>query len=509
MTGGRVATLLHQTSRLRRSHQCTHALASTTQADPGSSLAISRWITTSVSCTGLGRPIDACVLTSTSSAIQCQRSASTAPLRRTRKASGTNRSTITRNQATTASTATATPGSDGPPPSAPVSSARSKGKGKAEPQQEATPAQPSLESETKTEKRNSSARKIRDAEGPATAASFAPSTEPEPAGHAETGQAAQAKADTDPPRVIEIVQGERPKSDTDKQVASDSTSLARVPYDPSRDRRRSTGDSAADQESLRSATAKYDLPLPSTHDSLPAVRHPFNTHRFVQKLENAGWPRGEAEEVMRATRALLTMSEKQAAQNLVGRSDLENEAYLFSAALSELRTEVQVKARNDGISLRSMGNQVQRETDSLNQKLGEDIAGLKNEIQLDINARKEEASVDQKSLELKIIDLSNKFTVLLGDVRTDLEARKWLLTRRSITMIGALVVLVIASNVLVDAPKEEPPAPLPSVFDLGVEPVANAPAADDGFLSGWFRKSDNQQGSAPSGPDEKRPPSSS
>jgi len=55
------------------------------------------------------------------------------------------------------------------------------------------------------------------------------------------------------------------------------------------------------------------------------------------------------------------------------------EAYLFSAALSELRTELQVKARNDAAALRSLTTLLQREVDSLNQKMREDINTLKHE----------------------------------------------------------------------------------------------------------------------------------
>ena len=55
------------------------------------------------------------------------------------------------------------------------------------------------------------------------------------------------------------------------------------------------------------------------------------------------------------------------------------EAYLFSAALSELRTEVQVQARNDAISQQSANALLQREVDSLSQRMREDMQGLKNE----------------------------------------------------------------------------------------------------------------------------------
>lgn len=135
---------------------------------------------------------------------------------------------------------------------------------------------------------------------------------------------------------------------------------------------------------------------------------------------------------MRSTKALLTMVEDKAGQSLVAKTDLENEAYLFSAALSELRTEVQMTARTDGIALRSLGSQVQREVDSLAQKMREDMNALKNDNQLDLNNRKEEASTDINALEQRILDLNSKFTLLIGDTRAALETNKWIQTRRSI-----------------------------------------------------------------------------
>lgn len=121
------------------------------------------------------------------------------------------------------------------------------------------------------------------------------------------------------------------------------------------------------------------LPLPAPHRVMNPIRHPFNTHRFVSQLESHGFERKVAEAFMRATKAYLVDKENSAAQHLVGKGDLENQAYLFAAALGELQTEVQVQARNDGIALRSANGQLQREIDFFTQKLREEIQELKNE----------------------------------------------------------------------------------------------------------------------------------
>lgn len=173
--------------------------------------------------------------------------------------------------------------------------------------------------------------------------------------------------------------------------------------------------------------------IPLRNVPVPQIRHPFNTYRFVSRLERDGvFERDTAEEIMKATKALLLLREQAAASSLVAKADVENEAYLFSAALSELRTEVQMTARTDAIALRSLGSQLQREVDALGQKMREDMNNLRNDNQLDLNNRKDEANADIAAIEQKILDLNSKFSLLMGDTRASLEASKWVQTRRSI-----------------------------------------------------------------------------
>lgn len=58
------------------------------------------------------------------------------------------------------------------------------------------------------------------------------------------------------------------------------------------------------------------------------------------------------------------------------------EAYLFTAALNELKTGSQVRSRNDSITLRSLTASLQRETDGLEQKMKEDMQRLGSDIQV-------------------------------------------------------------------------------------------------------------------------------
>lgn len=98
---------------------------------------------------------------------------------------------------------------------------------------------------------------------------------------------------------------------------------------------------------------------------------------------------------------------------------------MFKAALSELRTEVQVMRRNDMQTLQTDLSLITREVDSLEQRLSEGVADMKNEIQMDMNNRKNETREDQKGMDMKIQEINNKFTIRLGDIRTEIEAVRW------------------------------------------------------------------------------------
>ena len=111
----------------------------------------------------------------------------------------------------------------------------------------------------------------------------------------------------------------------------------------------------------------------------PTPAHPFDTHAFVTHLETSGFPTASAHSLMLIVRRLLLTRSTRAQTDLLHKEDVENAAYLFKAALSELRTELNVRARNDGLALRSATNLIRREVDTLDQRMKEEVGGLKHE----------------------------------------------------------------------------------------------------------------------------------
>ncbi|RCI01442.1 hypothetical protein CU098_007653 [Rhizopus stolonifer] len=105
--------------------------------------------------------------------------------------------------------------------------------------------------------------------------------------------------------------------------------------------------------------------------------------------------------------------------------DISHNSAFRQTALSELRTEIQVLRKNDMQMLQAELSLLIREVDILDQRLNEGISTMKNDIQMDMNNRKNETREDQKAMDMKIQEINNKFTIRLGDIRTEIEAVRW------------------------------------------------------------------------------------
>ncbi|KAK4684488.1 hypothetical protein P7C73_g5686, partial [Tremellales sp. Uapishka_1] len=221
--------------------------------------------------------------------------------------------------------------------------------------------------------------------------------------------------------------------------------------------------------------------LPPPPETLPIGTpphhlHPFDTHAFVTYLEKAEISYGTSRALMEGVREIIVNRGERTRKEMVGREDMENGAYLFKAALSELRTELSVRARNDGLVLRTNAGLIRREVEGLEQKLKEDIGTLKHDIEMDMNNRKSETRTEIKAFDIGIEEINNKFTISLGDLRTEIESVKWDATRRAISVIAVIVVVSIGmSSAMRATAKASPkkavaasPAAQPAMRDMAV-----------------------------------------
>ncbi|KAG5519561.1 hypothetical protein PMAC_001716 [Pneumocystis sp. 'macacae'] len=175
--------------------------------------------------------------------------------------------------------------------------------------------------------------------------------------------------------------------------------------------------------------------------------HQFDTYNLVSTLEAAGFTHNQAIVVMRSIHALLINNLETAKTNFISRSNLENEIQLFHTSQSELKTEIQSMRKIEASALRAETLVLRKELETLEQALKEDLLALKNDVAIDFNDRKSSNKAEEKYIEIKIQELNNKFTIIVGEIRAMLEKSKWDASKYgmfSIFLIAGFALIVVS-----------------------------------------------------------------
>ncbi|KAF9519172.1 hypothetical protein BS47DRAFT_1288712 [Hydnum rufescens UP504] len=210
---------------------------------------------------------------------------------------------------------------------------------------------------------------------------------------------------------------------------------------------------------------------------MPRLVNPFDTHKFFQSLEREFSP-PVAHTLMRATRGLLIHRIAEAKRDGLDVMEAENQQYLYRAALSELRTELSMRTKNESAALQTSTSTIRKDVESLSARMKEELATLKHNVQMDMNNRKNEVNSETKKSAIAIEELHHKATVMISDLRTDVEQAKWDNTRRGVAIIGLFVMFVIASLELAPKPASKPKprkatSPPPPTSELSLSPPPN------------------------------------
>ncbi|KAK9368493.1 hypothetical protein V1509DRAFT_623073 [Lipomyces kononenkoae] len=172
-----------------------------------------------------------------------------------------------------------------------------------------------------------------------------------------------------------------------------------------------------------------------TVSSPPGMRYPhyFDTHHIFSQLRRAGFTDDQAKVLMKCIRGLLTEELLRAKETYLSSAEMENEAYLFDAACSELRTEIQNNRKSQTLLAQTETAALQREFLVLKSIFEEEIDYMKNEVSMDLNERKNTAKIDSRATELQIQELNNRITIAISsDLRSEVEALRWQTTRRGL-----------------------------------------------------------------------------
>ncbi|KAJ2777374.1 hypothetical protein GGI15_004528 [Coemansia interrupta] len=158
----------------------------------------------------------------------------------------------------------------------------------------------------------------------------------------------------------------------------------------------------------------------------------FNTYDLVDRLSSSGYTREQATSIMTLVKHKMHHSMERIGDSMLTKSDLENDAYLFRAALQELRTETQMIRKNDQSLLESQAAAISRDIDSLAQKINDEVANLRSDIEIELNNHKHDTNHEMKSLDMELHELASKYQVVMGEMKTDIEAVKLESIRRGL-----------------------------------------------------------------------------
>ncbi|KAI0476918.1 hypothetical protein F4859DRAFT_67481 [Xylaria cf. heliscus] len=177
------------------------------------------------------------------------------------------------------------------------------------------------------------------------------------------------------------------------------------------------------------------------HISKPTYVHHFDSYTLVKQLQTGGYTQAQAITAMKAIRTILAQNLDFAQGGLVGKSDVDNETYLFRAACSELSSEVTNNRRLADEQMRQQRTQLQHEVDILGQRMSQDIMTLKDEVKGLFNDRRLNVQEEQRNIESAIQQVNLKISVTLNsDSRSDIEGLRWVLIRRSVLGLLSLAV---------------------------------------------------------------------
>ena len=198
-------------------------------------------------------------------------------------------------------------------------------------------------------------------------------------------------------------------------------------------------------------------PIKAPHIERPRYIHHFDTYGLVKRLVNdGGWDQKQAITIMKAVRLMLADNTDLAKEALVSKSNLENEAYLFKAACAELKTEVTTRRKTEQEKMRTERTQLQHEVDIISQRLGQESGSLKDDLKGMFDDRKMAVRNEQRDMESKVQQLNYKITVMLqADAKSEVEGLRWLMTRRVILTLAAVVLMAVGGIKLIsDAQKD-------------------------------------------------------
>lgn len=172
----------------------------------------------------------------------------------------------------------------------------------------------------------------------------------------------------------------------------------------------------------------------------------FDSHGVYKQFKAVGFTDKQALALMKYNYLVLENKLKWLHSNYSPKVDVENEAYLFHAAHSELlfettttREKTLMDLTNAMIILKRAFNALEDES-SAQIKLNDDI------IKMEINQFRHENNLHQRLLNLKNSDLNSRIlSEIVSGLKSEIESFRWELTRAGILCIIVMTLLIMGT----------------------------------------------------------------
>ncbi|RUS29873.1 putative mitochondrion protein [Jimgerdemannia flammicorona] len=163
--------------------------------------------------------------------------------------------------------------------------------------------------------------------------------------------------------------------------------------------------------------------------------HHFDTYKFVQKLENDGFTREQAEAILDSLSEVINESEltdlsqyfdsmANLTKNMVTKAEQEKTVYTYKVDFAQLKSEIQLLGKNDFTVMKTEHDRLQAEIEKLRQKLREEITRTQAGVRLDLNLEKGRIRDEASAQELKIRETDTRIESEIAGLRTQMEAIK-------------------------------------------------------------------------------------
>ncbi|KAH3687255.1 hypothetical protein WICPIJ_001771 [Wickerhamomyces pijperi] len=193
---------------------------------------------------------------------------------------------------------------------------------------------------------------------------------------------------------------------------------------------------------------KIDQKLQDTLDDDPTPEKQYlDTLTIFNELKQLGFNDRQCDLILRLIKDNLGNQLENLDEKILTTLELENELYLFEAATSELRVEIQRSRETEFNILNNEKNVLENYLIEESDELNKQLIISKNDSQVLINDQISENTLLQKRIKKLIQDLDNKIsTDIRSDIKSEIESLRWHTTRNGIMAVLVLVFCIMGGT---------------------------------------------------------------